>query len=262
MNTFQDAVSNYKNDSETNDRYWETFHQLSYQIDFISEHRDYIEKHQLGFGDRSFHYMWYLILNYLSEKKSPLNCLEIGVYKGQILSLWALYGKKMQKEILLTGISPLEGNFRKTNRFIFNLMKLKPNFRKIVKTGNHYEYADYATIVRELFAHFDLNLEKLNLIKGFSCDETILNSIKDKKYDIIYVDGDHSYNGVINDLKNFIPKLNDDGIMVMDDASLFLPGTKYWKGHKEVSEAAEIMPGLYMQNVLNIGHNRVFIKKN
>jgi hypothetical protein len=45
---------------------------------------------------------------------------------------------------------------------------------------------------------------------------------------------------------------------VMDDASCFLPGTGFWKGLEAVSVAAEDIPALGFENVLNVGHNRVY----
>ncbi len=46
----------------------------------------------------------------------------------------------------------------------------------------------------------------------------------------------------------------------MDDASWYLEGTTFWKGHEEVSRAAEIIEDLWFKNILNIGHNRVYQK--
>lgn len=37
------------------------------------------------------------------------------------------------------------------------------------------------------------------------------------KADMIYVDGDHTYEGCRDDLKNFTPVLNDDGFFICDD---------------------------------------------
>jgi hypothetical protein len=49
----------------------------------------------------------------------------------------------------------------------------------------------------------------------------------------------------------------------MDDASFNLPGAEnneYWKGHKSVSDACDIIPDLGFKNVLNVGHNRIYQK--
>ena len=37
------------------------------------------------------------------------------------------------------------------------------------------------------------------------------------KFDFCYIDADHSEDGVYNDLCNWYPKLNDNGLMCGDD---------------------------------------------
>ena len=38
--------------------------------------------------------------------------------------------------------------------------------------------------------------------------------LKNKSFDIIFIDGDHSYDGVYSDIKNSVPLLKDGGIDV------------------------------------------------
>ena len=48
-----------------------------------------------------------------------------------------------------------------------------------------------------------------------------LAAYKDRYFDLIYIDGDHSYDGVKKDLEIANAKLNDDGIMVLNDYKMF-----------------------------------------
>jgi len=41
--------------------------------------------------------------------------------------------------------------------------------------------------------------------------------LKDGEYDFIYIDGDHSYKGVKEDIINYFPKLKEDGILAGHD---------------------------------------------
>jgi hypothetical protein len=162
-------------------------------------------------------------------------------------------------------ISPLKGNIA-TGRFVNNRVVEKirqwvvPGFKKLQEEGNTYPKEDYEEIIRSLFNQFKLSFDDIHMFRGYSNDETILASVRKESFDLIYVDGDHTYEGVLLDIRNFSGLLTRGGYLVMDDASWFLEGTKFWKGHKEVSRACEIIEGLGFRNVLNVGHNRIYEK--
>jgi len=61
-----------------------------------------------------------------------------------------------------------------------------------------------------------------------------------------------------HDVIRYSPLIRKGGLLIMDDASCDLPGEGYFKGYPAVSQAAAIVPSLGFDNVLNIGHNRVF----
>ena len=48
----------------------------------------------------------------------------------------------------------------------------------------------------------------------------------DLKFDIIFIDADHSYEGIKNDTSNFLPFLKDTGLLVFHDIEQ--PGVKKW----------------------------------
>lgn len=56
-------------------------------------------------------------------------------------------------------------------------------------------------------------------IQGSSYDEEIVNYVKSKvdKIDILFIDGDHGYNAVINDFKNYKDLVVKNGYIVFDD---------------------------------------------
>src|SRR5437867_8857080 len=58
----------------------------------LREHRAYfhnVPQNRRGFGEDAFHTMWYLLL----EEFEPANFLEIGVFRGQVISLVALWAR-------------------------------------------------------------------------------------------------------------------------------------------------------------------------
>jgi hypothetical protein len=232
--------------------------------DWLLRHRMYIEENKLGFGDRAFHYMWYLLLQYLFQVKTRPQFLEIGVYKGQVISLWSLIAKELKSECDITCITPLSGNIAPKGKILFYLnFLLRKKFRSDTEAGNFYDNENYAVVIKSLFEHFGLSFEKINLHKGLSTDAGILEKFKDVGFDLIYIDGDHAREAVEMDIKNYSSRINAGGFLVMDDASSNLPGAEnkeYWKGHKSVSDACEIIPALGFKNVLNVGHNRIYQK--
>jgi cephalosporin hydroxylase len=65
----------------------------------------------------------------------------------------------------------------------------------------------------------DLNSIHHNVIfhRRFSNDIAVLNNIPDKSVDFIFIDGNHTYKYVLQDLENYYPKLTTNGILCGDD---------------------------------------------
>lgn len=255
-------VANYANTLEGNDHVFREFTQLTDSIEYLKAHKDFIQENKLGFGDRAFLYMWFLLLTHLQKKKQHLNILEIGVFKGQIISLWSLIAVKNKIDLKVNAISPLQGKPKDKSKLV-KLFKFlsSAQYRKDIRAGNFYEAGDYRNIIGNVFANFGLDLSKVNLVQGFSNEAGVLERFKNERFDLVYIDGDHSYEGAFSDIKNYSPKINTGGFMVMDDASCNIPGSAFWKGHQYVSDACEMIDIKDFANVLNVGHNRVFQKQ-
>ena len=68
----------------------------------IKNHRLYFSKDKKGFGENPFHVLWYLLF----DEYKPKDILEIGVYRGQILTLWGLISKEKEIKTNIFGLSP------------------------------------------------------------------------------------------------------------------------------------------------------------
>lgn len=262
---FEDFVVKYECNAKTNNFLHRHFTKMTESVDFLMKHRRYIEENNLGFGDRAFHYMWLLLLQYLFERTDAPQLLEIGVYKGQVISLWDLIAKELGRKCEVTGVTPLSGTTRPGNPIIHYWKYFTgKQFRGQLKSGNFYEDTNYFEIIGALFTLFNLNFNNVKLHKGLSSDAQILSELRDAKFDVIYIDGDHRRWAVETDIRNYAPKVKIGGFLVMDDASCNIPGgerNEYWKGHQSVSDACEKIPSAEFENVLNIGHNRIFQRK-
>jgi Methyltransferase domain len=257
--SLMDRVDAYENTATHNDSLHEEFTRLTQSIPFIARHRKHVEANQLGFGDAAFHYMWYLLIKHMAQNFMRPNCLEIGVFKGQVISLWALIAAELGYDMSITGISPFKGNPLPVSKWKRRLKRLSSAaFRQELAAGNFYPDEDYKLVVKSLFQAFDLSLSQTQFIEGYSNDAAVLDVARRQKYTLIYIDGDHTYEGATADIKDYSPLIEEGGFLVMDDASCNLPGNSFWKGHESVSRACEIIPTLGFKNILNVGHNRVY----
>jgi hypothetical protein len=265
MESLSQLIENYQNTAQQNDELWESFTKRVDEISYLKEHRDFVEEKKAGYGDRAFHYMWYLLLKDLKALDRKLDLLEIGVFKGQVISLWSLLARELGLQVDINGISPLEGNYTSAPIFRnYYFQKLRslfdPSFRRAHKVGNIHVKEDFVKHIQLIFSRFNLDFGKVNIIKGYSNDAQVIEQVKSREFDLIYIDGDHSYEVALSDIHTYSPLLRKGGYLIVDDASSFIPGTKFFKGILEVSKACEGIETLGLSNVLNIGHNRVFRK--
>ena len=114
--------------------------------------------------------------------------LEIGVHSGCSMS----YVLLSEYPIKCVGIDLFEDTFYKDKLVLENI---KSDLNKI-----------------------NVHKHEINLIKGNSSSNDIINKLNDTMFDLIFIDGDHSYEGVKNDFNNYYKFLNKkSGIMVFDD---------------------------------------------
>jgi hypothetical protein len=257
--TLAELVATYQNTAECNDALHGQMTAATWADPLLAAHRSHIEDQELGFGDAAFHALWLRLLTAAAARFGTVRALEIGVFKGQVISLWSALAKARRLDLHISAISPLKGQPLPTGKWKSWLRyRLDREFREKVDNGNFYADTDYEAIIAALFRRFDVEFNAVTLYRGYSTDEWVLERVAAKTFEIVYVDGDHTYEGALHDFRTFGPKVKPGGWLVADDAGIGLPGTTFWKGHASVSRAAEILPTLGFRNVLNVGHNRVF----
>ena len=203
----------------------------------LRNHRNYFKREQRGFGEDAFHAMWYKLIN----EYKPKSMLEIGVYRGQVISLWALVAKELNMTCEIHGISPFTSAGDEVSAYISNI--------------NYYED------VINNFNHFSLSLPKLH--RGFSTDAKMIDVIKSRKWDVVYIDGSHDYDVVKSDFDICSSMLSSSGIIIMDDSAVhtsFKPPIYSSAGHPGPSRLANEINGDVFKEILSVGHNRVFQK--
>ena len=206
--------------------------------DYVKKHRIYFSKNQRGFGENALHAMWWKIFNEFRPKK----VLEIGVYRGQVVSLWGLLSDKLNFDCEITGISPFSSVGDDVSEYLKNLDYLedtKFNIKKFTKN-------------------------KIFLLQNFSNDEQAINYIVSNKWDLIYIDGSHDFDIALNDYKVCKDSLSPNGIIVLDDSSLYTnykPTSFSFAGHPGPSKIARDYAEIDMELIMSVGHNNVFRNK-
>ncbi|MGN6804087.1 MAG: class I SAM-dependent methyltransferase [Ginsengibacter sp.] len=204
---------------------------------WLLEHRKYFSQQKRGFGEDAFHAMWYVLF----KEFHPVNILEIGIYRGQTLSLFALLGNNLNYEQNINGISPFTS--------------AGDNVSKYLEELNYYED------VVENFRYFNLKLPILH--KGYSTDTAMKKVIQSGKWDLIYIDGNHDYEVAKQDFDLCSGSLVKGGLLVLDDSSLytdFRPPSYATAGHPGPSQVASEIDDSLFKEILAVGHNRVFKK--
>jgi hypothetical protein len=203
----------------------------------LREHRHYFSQEKRGFGEEAFHVMWYLLFREFKFR----NFLEIGVYRGQTLSLAGLLQRQFNCPGELAGISPFTNAGDSVGKYI------KINYHEDTLKN---------------FDHFSLPTP--TLIKAFSTDELAKAKIKSREWDCIYIDGNHDYEIARQDWDNSAESIRDGGVIVLDDSALSTSyraldfATAGFPGPSRL--AAEINTGHGFEEILHVGHNRVFQK--
>jgi len=133
------------------------------------------------------------MLQYYCDKLSNPKLLEIGVFKGDFLDY-------LFKNCNIGSIDAVD---------LFHGVTCSGDV-----DGNDVIFYDVGTSYLELTEKYK-DVPNINIIKSDSI--TFLQNQHDDTYDIIYIDGDHSYNGVKNDLINAYSKIKNGGYIMGHD---------------------------------------------
>jgi hypothetical protein len=205
--------------------------------DSLRKHRTYFESNGRGFGEKSFHVMWFLLFREFSLE----SFLEIGVYRGQTLSLAALLSRYFGYSCFVQGISPFSSAGDSVSEYL--------------------ERDDYYSDTFKNFAHFSLPVPKL--LKALSTDDAAVELIASREWSCIYIDGNHDYATVRQDWNLCSAHLRSGGLIVLDDAGLttkYSPPIFATGGHPGPSQLAQEIDQSRFREILQVGHNRVFQK--
>ncbi len=196
-----------------------------------------------GFGELAFQWNWWLAVK---DAPTAFKFLEVGVYKGRVLATIQYLADRMKKSPTIVGVTPLSTEGDKYSG---------------------YDDVDYFAAIRRSYEKTGsggVSFANTRIIKGYSQDPvTLCEAAQQGPYDIIFIDGCHDYDVVCQDISNYVALLREGGLLVMDDASLFLeaPAGRF-HGHPDVAKAIRdrIDGNPALRHIYAVGHNRVWRK--
>ena len=134
------------------------------------------------------------MLKFYCDKNNNITFLEIGVFKGVFLNF---LNTKCNNIKNIYAVDLFEGVVCSAN-----------------EDGNNMEYYELDKSYSELYEKYK-NQKKVILIKGNS--NNFLDTKDDNVFDIIYIDGDHSYESVKRDIINSYNKVVNGGYIMGHD---------------------------------------------
>ena len=177
---------------------------------------------------------WYPAINVNEFKNRPIRYLEIGTFHGaNLFSVAESYGA--HPDSVLHCIDPCE------------------NYNDYPEYKNE-QPTNYNIFMNNLNNSSDANKRKITVHRGFSNQE--VPKFEDEYFDIIYIDGNHEPEYVLEDAVLSFRKLKKNGYMIFDD---------YGWGGPDLTQAGidAFVRGYHKRSTkLGIIQTQLFVKKN
>lgn len=135
----------------------------------------------------------------LSLKKPEVRILEVGTLFGVGIAVMFDAMVPNFESIHMTLLDPLDGYYEGGQRDILTGQPINER------------------VLRENFAKVGIEEENFTLIKKMSTDAEAVREASTGRYDVLVIDGDHSFSGVKSDFDNYSPFLNLGGYVIFDD---------------------------------------------
>ncbi len=137
-----------------------------------------------------------LVVECLTEEKALI--LEIGALYGVGMAILYNHAITRAQEVRLICLDPFDGYYGKAIDALLNQPVNDLTFKRNMKLANVPE-SDYS------------------IVKRYSTDPLALEEVNNHAFNLLIIDGDHSYEGVKFDFEKFFPLLEKGGYVIFDD---------------------------------------------
>ena len=150
-----------------------------------------------------------ILLHIICSLEPIRNYMEIGTHNGGSMSMVAA-NPSVEHAV---GIDLFENVYDETKHYDTNRYKLYSYFRR-----DNLSLQKTIKNIDAVKAHFGSNTETEFIVGNSFFDETE-KSVSDleKEFDLIFIDGDHTYEGVRNDFQRYKKFLSPHGYILFDD---------------------------------------------
>jgi predicted O-methyltransferase YrrM len=99
------------------------------------------------------------------------------------------------------------------------LMLQHPAPTEVVSIDPMVARREQTTCLSQNIEKFNIHSRTVRTFRQFSTDPALIQHLKNECFttDILFIDGDHSYRGVLHDFETFAPFVNPGGYIVFDD---------------------------------------------
>lgn len=132
------------------------------------------------------------VVELMKHLKLPLVAAEVGVAEG-----------RLSKELLDLGMEKL---------YLIDIWEKVPFIKGCASFDQSWHEGNYKSVLEKI-AH---RKDDVIILKGFSYK--MAEQIPDDSLGMVYIDGDHTYEGARADIDSFWPKLVEGGLMFFHDA--------------------------------------------
>ena len=174
-------------------------HITKHHLSYLAERVSVIESNSRGRLAANIEDAVLRILVASAVRNEDLEVLEIGTLFGIGLAIMYDYLRPRYASVHLTAIDPLEGYYGKQPRDVMTDEIIDENsFRNNLKRAG-------------------VSDSEFSIVKHMSTEDAAIGLASDRSYDVMVIDGDHSYAGVKSDLVNYIGVMNRGGYIIFDD---------------------------------------------
>jgi len=161
---------------------------------------------------------------FIAEKARSIRAkriLEIGVFKGETTAVLSRVAD--ENDGYVVAVDPMKwasqpASFGEYFDALFHPRSYEGAFRKNISRGSS---------------------SRVKLYKNLSTDAVLLDDPSDelREFDLVFIDGDHTYEGALRDLRNWGSRGRQGGLILMHDVRPRFPGVmKTFDEHSKLSE--------------------------